>query len=628
MAKRSVISAEALLLAILLIGGVGFIPFFFSRATIDPALTPRFTAWAGIILLLIVTLIVLNRQRRFIIDFSLPQRALFLAAGSYALISAISLTQAINLAEGIFELLKILLALGFLFLASTVLGAHRHGVALLAKAMILAAIVLTIVGICQYFLLAFNSIPGNYLVYATMANKNLFASALLLMCAFVLYGVLAFEGYWRGVSLAAFALINFCLLVTHSRAVWLALLVATLGVTACLATQRRSLRMAAGQESRWGRRLLQALALAVIITSFAAISHGWQVSAEARVAGAFARPRSSVDERLALWARTRRMIREHPVLGVGLGNWKIVIPSYGTAGLRSEFGIVHFQQPHNDYLWVWSESGPVALLSYLAIFGVAAFYAFKIMKYSNNHGERLTALLMSWGMLGYLVVAGVDFPKERIEHAIFLILILAVILSSYHRLFPLPQRPTRFLKPALAAGAFLVVLAALAIGYQRCLAEMHTHAALLAREAGDWERVVTEIDQAESRFANLDPTAAPLSWYKGMAHFSLNQTDQALQSFRAAYAAHPNHLFVLNNLATCYELTGEHARAIAMYQKALEISPHYEETLLNLSAVYFAMQDYEQAYQTLRRCDPASQNPKVHSYLQIVKTKLAEAGYL
>jgi tetratricopeptide (TPR) repeat protein len=173
-----------------------------------------------------------------------------------------------------------------------------------------------------------------------------------------------------------------------------------------------------------------------------------------------------------------------------------------------------------------------------------------------------------------------------------------------------------------------VAVAGLTIGFLRCLAERHTHKALLAREAGDWERVVTEIDHAESHFANLDPTATPLSWYKGMAQFSLNQTDRALQSFQAAYTAHPNHLFVLNNLATCHELKGDHARAVALYQKALAISPRYEETLLNLSAVYFAMQDYERAYQTLQRCDPASPNPKMHSYLQIVKTKLEEAGSL
>jgi tetratricopeptide (TPR) repeat protein len=235
---------------------------------------------------------------------------------------------------------------------------------------------------------------------------------------------------------------------------------------------------------------------------------------------------------------------------------------------------------------------------------------------------------MLWGMLSYLTVAGFDFPKERIEHAIFLTFIMATILSSYHRLFPSPQKPRRLLAPALTVAACAIALAAAAIGYLRCRTEMHTRIALLAREAGEAKRVIAEIDRAESRFANLDPTATPLSWYKGVAQFSLQRVDEALQSFRAAYDAHPNHLYVLNNLATCHELKGDHAQAIALYQKALAISPRFEETLLNLSAVYFAMQDYQQAYQTLLRCDPASKNPKVHSYMQIVKTKLEGTGLL
>jgi O-antigen ligase len=626
--RSGFISTNGLPLAVLLMGGVGFIPFLFTHVTIDPVLAPRFAAWALLILLLLLLLAVQSGRGRFNVDFSLARRALVLAAGSYAFFSAISVAQAINRGEGIFELLKILLALVFLFLAAAVLSPRQNSVPILAKAITIAATALSLIGICQYYFLAFNSIPGNYLIYGTMANKNLFASVLLLILAFVLYGVLSFEGYWRVTSLFAFSLIGFCLYLTHTRAVWVALAVATIGGVAFLAIVRRHLIIAPEIKARYRQRLIQIFVLTFVVTLLAASSHSRHASTDVRVAGAFARPLSSIDERLVLWAKTWQMIQDHPVLGVGLGIWKIAIPSYGVAGLRSELGIVHFQRPHNDYLWVLAESGPLALFSYLAIFGIAVFYVFKIIRYANHAGDKLMALLMLWGILGYLTVSSVDFPKERIEHTIFLTFIMAVILSSYHRLFSLPPKPGRFLAPALTVVAFTIALAAAAIGYLRCRMEMHTRMALLAREAGDAKRVIAEIDRAESYFADLDPTATPLNWYKGVAQFSLQHVDEALQSFRAAYSAHPNHLYVLNNLATCHELKGDHAQAIALYQKALAISPRFEETLLNLSAVYFAMQDYQQAYQTLLRCDPASKNPKVHSYLQAVKTKLEETGSL
>jgi O-antigen ligase len=375
--RSGFISTNGLPLAVLLMGGVGFIPFFFTHATIDPVLAPRFVAWALLLLLLLFLLAVLSARGRFNIDFSLVGRALFLAAGSYAFFSAISLAQATNRGEGIFELLKILLALVFLFLATAVLSSNQNNIPSLAKTITLAAIVLSLIGICQYYLLAFNSIPGNYLIYGTMANKNLFASALLLLLAFVLYSVLNFDGYWRATSLFAFSLIGFCLYLTHTRAVWVALAVATIGIVAFLAIVRRHWIIAPEIKARYRQRLVQIFALAFAVTLLAAASHSLYASTDVRVAGAFARPLSSIDERLVLWAKTWQMIQDHPVLGVGLGNWKIAIPGYGVAGLRSELGIVHFQQPHNDYLWVLAESGPLALFSYLAIFVLLFFMSSK-----------------------------------------------------------------------------------------------------------------------------------------------------------------------------------------------------------------------------------------------------------
>ena len=86
-------------------------------------------------------------------------------------------------------------------------------------------------------------------------------------------------------------------------------------------------------------------------------------------------PISSIEERLKLWTKTLNMISENPLLGVGIGNWKIIIPSYGTTGLRSEQGEVHFQRPHNDFLWILAETGIISLLFYTGFFVIIAIYA-------------------------------------------------------------------------------------------------------------------------------------------------------------------------------------------------------------------------------------------------------------
>ena len=51
---------------------------------------------------------------------------------------------------------------------------------------------------------------------------------------------------------------------------------------------------------------------------------------------------SSVNERFVLWKKTLQMVKEHPLTGVGLSHWKLVIPRYGMENLRSAEGSTYF----------------------------------------------------------------------------------------------------------------------------------------------------------------------------------------------------------------------------------------------------------------------------------------------
>ncbi len=671
------------LAAYVLIGaGVGFLPFFYSSATFDPALSPRFLILAGLVLLLTLLLAFIKREH---VDFSVLRRRIFAAGLVYALCAMLALLPARNLGESIFELIKILLALVFLIIATLVLAGKWERFMLLTKMMTLCALMLATIGICQYYFLAFNFIPGNFLVYATMANRNLFSSALFLALPFLLFGALHFSRFWRALSLTAFGLVAFTLVITHTRAVWLACGAATLaGIILCV----KHFRDLGAVKKFYMRRLGLTVVMAAAMIVLAWLAHARQSSSDARVASSFARPRSSVQERWALWTKTAQMIKDHPLSGVGLGHWKVWLPHYGAAGLRSETGTVHFQRPHNDYLWVLAETGPAGLLAYCAMFIALGVYGLKIMRFSFNQQEKIFAALVLCGVSGYLVIALFDFPKERIEHTVWLSLMMATLVSLYHRAHPAamtsaklkasliipPLRGARgVLRSILAevkrfrraqehapnfpqggssqsglvfrhaldalgkifsgkrfflSSAAFIACAALIAGSFRVAAEIHTVAALQARAVQDWPRVIAEIDHAESFFAPMDPTATPLAWYRGVAHFSMNNVAAALRDFRRAHEVHPHHLHVLNNLATCYELQGEHAQAIFFYKKALAISPRFEESLINLSAVYYNLKAYRAAQEILARCDSNSTNPKIPEYLTAITSKLTKGDSL
>lgn len=132
--------------------------------------------------------------------------------------------------------------------------------------------------------------------------------------------------------------------------------------------------------------------------------------------------------------------------------------------------------------------------------------------------------------------------------------------------------------------------------------------------------VIAEIDKGYSQWATLDPMSTPLKWYSGEANFLMNNIPQALEDFKSAYKSHPYHIHVFNNLATCYEMSGDHDKAITHYNAALQIYPIFEDALVNLGAAYYNAGRYIEAHQTLLKCK--KKNKRAKQYLEAVEIKI------
>ncbi|HHC25606.1 MAG TPA: hypothetical protein ENK58_09420 [Desulfobacterales bacterium] len=561
---------------ILVFGAVFVIPFLFSASTTDPVLVPRFLALS--VLTLILTFMIsaqtLTGQNRS--DFVMVYRAIFPVGLCYLFISAVSLTKAVNLTEGIFEWLKHFLFLTFFYIATLIIGNNKNTLLILTKSMTVAGMALAFMGICQYYQMAFTFIPGNCEIYATMAHKNLFASALFLTSPFVLYGAFRFPGCWKMISLTSVAFILFSLIISKTRSVW--------GATGLSAVIVLLLAVYAHKSNL---RSKYAFVLFACIFSFVAL-FCFKYLPVANF--------DSLNERILLWEKTLGMIRENPILGVGSGQWKIMLPHYGRIerwrDSDGESGEVWFQRPHNDYLWVFSETGFPGFISYLSFFLILIAYILRTFFQSEDREEKCFSLLMLFGILGYMIIAFFSFPKERIVHNIFLMLTAACIVSEYHQLSKgqrakdAPNKRKSYTGFQILNLILSVVLIFCAtFGYFRLNAEIHAKKALSARNAGQWEKVISEIDKVDSRFYNMDPFSTPLSWYRGVANFSMGNIGEALEDFKMAYKIHPNHIHVLHNTGTCYALSGDYVKAAEFYQKTLVIFPQFEESLDNLKKI-------------------------------------------
>ncbi|MBN2418121.1 MAG: O-antigen ligase family protein [Deltaproteobacteria bacterium] len=549
-----------------LISGVSvFIPFIFSRSTLDPVLPVRFLIWA-VLTFCLVSLILFKGQKEKTGSFF--TRGVFYALGCFLLINAFSLTRAINLGEGIYEWLKIFLASAFFYASSVILGRNDKGIIYLTRSVIICGMLLALIGILQYLGNSFISIPGYYIIYATMANTNLLASGLFLTLPFLLFGIFKLSSLWKITSWISLVIVISAIAMCGTRTVCVAIIISGSAVLPLFIYIHRKKTVDKKYYILGLSVLIIILICPVIVISALRFSFN-------ETSGCAVFSTASFQERKVLWSKTWDMIRERPFLGVGPGQWKIVLPSYGKVekNIESEEGKfeVLFQRPHNDYLWVLSETGLAGLFFYLAFFMFVISYSLKTVFKHNNSDKKMLSVLMLFGILGYMVIGFFSFPKERPFHLIFLMLIASCIVSTYHCAFSFQKKGY---SPKPGQISVLILLAfCIFFGYSRMVSEIHARRALDARNALQWERVIAEIDEADKWFYNMDPSSTPLSWYKGMANFSQGRISDALDDFKRACEINPYHVHALNNAATCFAMSGDSENALEYLKRAIAVSP-------------------------------------------------------
>jgi drug/metabolite transporter (DMT)-like permease len=413
-------------------------------------------------------------------------------------------------------------------------------------------------------------------------------------------------------------------MLSNSRATWFALVVA--GVATLVVWWINVRKKHPPARSRSIRRRFGVAAIVVAVATAVLFATPYvrkadQKSVLTRVASTTSFSAGSVAERLAMWQNSLAMFADDPWLGVGAGNWKLVSPAYGPMSKRVLRGDLFFQRPHNDYFWILAESGPLALLCYLTVFVSALVLCVRVLRRSRSRNDVTAATALLFGLVLYMVIAFFSYPKERMVHTMLVSLMLAASLSLYSRTVTARVLARIRGQPLLTVVAILLAVPAFLIGLVRLEAEFHTKRMLTARAQGDWTSVVRETDLASSRWIQIDHSATPLAWHRGVANHTLGNHDTAFDDFNNALRVHPNHLHVLNNLATCYEEKGMHDSAEYYYRRALEIVPGFKETIINLAAVLYNAERYQEALSTLESIDAPVDDDRYNLYLDRLRQK-------
>ena len=586
---------------------LAMMPLVYNESGVDPNLIPRFAVLCVYVLVSVIYL--LANGKSVVQDY---HAWALLPFGLLAIFYWYSVLNATNQIEAVFVATKISLfvavTLVSYFLYTNQIIQFKYVVyGLIASCFITVALVLKDIFLLNKLHINLWESDNVYKINATFGHKNLLSSYLLFSLPFVVIGVKNQNriSYKILLMLLCF-LVLVLLLLLQTRAALLALAIGVLFYAFMLFKNYT-------KQNQTNKLLLPILlVLGMLFFSGAIYVFRHKFSVITRT--------ESFKERAALWQNSWEMFKEFP-MGVGAGNWQIMLPKYGVQkfyefNYRVTEGLTTFQRPHNDFLWVLCETGFVGGLTYILIFSLVLVALLKI----KSNDTFIDANLLAAFVVSYTVVALVDFPLERVEHSFIFLLVAAFALASvkWGKLVVLPFKIVLF-------GLLFMACFGLYAAKLRWNSELQLNKMYKAHQSQNWNALINTSVKANNNMFNMDYFSIPVSWYTGVAYFSSGDLPNAKKFFEEAYQTNPYQIHVLNNLGVCYTKEQNYQLGIPLLEQANAISPTFSDGISTLAGAYYNVGRYKDAWRVIATFKYDDQNTQYLTFATaIAKANLSE----
>jgi O-antigen ligase len=357
----------------------------------------------------------------------------------FVIASLLSLLHAINGRVVIQSLVLAVFFFQLLLIIANVLR-DRKDVHLLLFAMLVSGFLASLYGLFQYLGVLPGPFGGTGLneLISTLGNRNYLGGFLTyLMFPSV---ILVLSPHWRWVRIVSIVMLTFCFgvaLLLQQTAVsvslWTTLIALAIGWTI--------FRPVAPIRKNRIWILILVVALAVIflvespssplnsVTGFSAENTSWIGQIWERNSG---------KTRSWDWWVGWEMFVDSPVVGIGLGNYKLNFLAYKADFLSTprgeaySFYIPRAAQAHNDYVQALAELGLIGALAILGFIMLLVLSFWLRLHQTKDEDKRLDLLLLACGVVPVFVHALVSFPAHLPSSSLVFIAVIGIAFSRIY----------------------------------------------------------------------------------------------------------------------------------------------------------------------------------------------------
>ncbi|OUX36929.1 MAG: hypothetical protein CBE33_04645 [Candidatus Pelagibacter sp. TMED273] len=288
---------------------------------------------------------------------------------------------------------------------------------------------------------------------------------------------------------------------------------------------------------------------------------------------------STIGERSSLYITTIDMIKDHPLIGVGYNNWRLVNPKYFGKYIHDENYLKLNQRPHNDLLWITSESGIIGLLIFMILVTLPLFFTFKKILFKKENESLFIESFLMVSIIMILVESLFDFPKQRTVPNLY--------LWSYIGYLTINFSETKLNIDKLLV--YFIIITSLLIS---CFSFMDY------RSISNSQKMLIQKRQQEPNESikfgmtalkygkNVDNTGTPIKFNLGILEYQKGDIIKSEKYFKEALKIHPYHIGVLENLMIIKAKSSNYAEATKYMKELKHLYPNYYSPIIKMIKIY------------------------------------------
>jgi len=247
----------------------------------------------------------------------------------------------------------------------------------------------------------------------------------------------------------------------------------------------------------------------------------------------------SVNQRLRYYEDVLTHMKSNPILGTGLGNWKLKSIDYDSKDI---VGYVVPYHAHSDFIQLGAELGIIGFLLYLGLFLWAVYYVYILLRYSTYSLEEKVFLFLLITALGvYSVDANLNFPIARPQVLVVWTAIMALIVIYFQQYKAQIQqikenKKVNLLFMVLALAVLLPSLYVTNSVYKSLKGQMFL---LQDFNSNQFNVPLNQVDNIVPNMPNITVTTIPINSVKARYYVNAKKYDKALALLNSGTSANP-----------------------------------------------------------------------------------------